>query len=155
MKAVFQRALSAHVEVQGQTVGHIGAGALVLLGVEREDTPEKAALMASKIANLRVFTDETGKFSDSLIATGGEALVVSNFTLCANCRHGRRPEFLQAARPEQAEPLYRLFAERLRAEGVRRVETGRFGADMRVFLEGDGPVTILLDTQDWLNGCNL
>ncbi len=151
MKAVFQRALSAHVEAEGRTVGRIGAGALILLGVEREDTPEKAALMASKIANLRVFTDQTGKFSDSLIATGGEALVVSNFTLCANCRHGRRPEFLQAARPEQAEPLYRLFAERLRAEGVRQVETGRFGADMRVFLEGDGPVTILLDTQDWLN----
>lgn len=151
MKAVFQRAVSAHVLVDGQTVGSIEAGALILLGIERDDTPDKAERMAAKIAHLRVYTDETGKFNDSLLDTGGEALVVSNFTLCANCRHGRRPEFLQAARPEQAEPLYRLFAERLRAEGVERVETGSFGADMRVFLEGDGPVTILLDTQDWLN----
>lgn len=149
MKAVFQRVVSARVQVDGQTVGSIGAGVLILLGVERDDTPDKAELMATKIAHLRVFTDETGKFNNSLLDTGGEALVVSNFTLCANCRHGRRPEFLQAARPEQAEPLYRLFAERLRAEGVERVETGSFGADMRVYMEGDGPVTIVLDTKDW------
>lgn len=149
MKAVFQRVLSADVTVDGQTVGTIGAGALILLGVEQDDTPDKAALMAQKIAHLRVFPDDSGKFSDSLLDTGGDALVVSNFTLCANCRHGRRPEFLSAARPEQAAPLYEQFAQYLRDAGVTRVETGRFGADMRVHMEGDGPVTILLDTKDW------
>lgn len=149
MKAVFQRVLSAGVAVDGQTVGEIGGGALILLGVEQEDTADKAALMAQKIANLRVFTDASGKFNDSLLDVGGGALVVSNFTLCANCRHGRRPEFLSAARPAVAEPLYERFAQCLRDAGVTQVETGRFGADMRVTMEGDGPVTILLDTKDW------
>ncbi len=149
MKAVFQRVLSAGVTVDGQTVGEIGAGALILLGVEQDDTPDKAALMAQKIANLRVFTDASGKFNDSLLDIGGGALVVSNFTLCANCRHGRRPEFLSAARPAVAEPLYEQFAQCLRDAGVSQVATGRFGADMRVTMEGDGPVTILLDTKDW------
>ena len=148
MKAVFQRVLSAGVTVDGQTVGEIGAGALILLGVEQDDTPDKADLMAQKIANLRVFTDASGKFNDSLLDIGG-ALVVSNFTLCANCRHGRRPEFLSAARPAVAEPLYEQFAQCLRDAGVTQVATGRFGADMRVTMEGNGPVTILLDTKDW------
>ena len=149
MKAVFQRVLSAGVTVDGQTVGEIGAGALILLGVEQDDTPDKADLMAQKIANLRVFTDASGKFHDSLLDIGGGALVVSNFTLCANCRHGRRPEFLSAARPAVAEPLYEQFAQCLRDAGVTQVATGRFGADMRVTMEGNGPVTILLDTKDW------
>ncbi len=149
MKAVFQRVLSAGVTVDGQTVGEIGAGALILLGVEQDDTPDKADLMAQKIANLRVFTDASGKFNDSLLDIGGGALVVSNFTLCANCRHGRRPEFLSAARPAVAEPLYEQFAQCLRDAGVTQVATGRFGADMRVTMEGNGPVTILLDTKDW------
>lgn len=149
MKAVFQRVLSAAVRVDGETVGSIGGGALILLGVEQEDTPDKAALMAQKLANLRVFSDENGKFTYSLLDIGGGALVVSNFTLCANCRHGRRPEFLSAARPEQAKPLYEQVAHALRQAGVQRVETGEFGADMRVTMEGDGPVTILLDTKDW------
>lgn len=149
MKAVFQRALSADVKVDGRTVGDIGHGALILLGVEQDDTPEKAVLMANKIANLRVFSDDTGKFTYSLLDIGGEALVVSNFTLCANCRHGRRPEFLSAARPEQADPLYKLVAETLQKAGVKKVATGKFGADMKVSMEGDGPVTILLDTKDW------
>lgn len=149
MKAVFQRVLSAGVKVDGKTVGAIGAGALILLGVEQDDTPEKAALMAQKLANLRVFSDDNGKFTYSLLDIGGGALVVSNFTLCANCRHGRRPEFLSAARPEQARPLYEQVAEALRQAGVPRVETGVFGADMQVTMEGDGPVTILLDTKDW------
>ena len=149
MKAVFQRVLSAGVTVDGQTVGEIGAGALILLGVEQDDTPDKADLMAQKIANLRVFTDASGKFNDSLLHIGGGALVVSNFTLCANCRHGRRPEFLPAARPAVAEPLYEQFAQCLRDAGVTQVATGRFGADMRVTMEGNGPVTILLDTKDW------
>ena len=149
MKAVFQRVLSAGVTVDGQTVGEIGAGGLILLGVEQDDTPDKADLMAQKIANLRVFTDASGKFNDSLLDIGGGALVVSNFTLCANCRHGRRPEFLSAARPAVAEPLYAQFAQCLRDAGVTQVATGRFGADMRVTMEGNGPVTILLDTKDW------
>lgn len=149
MKAVFQRVLSAGVTVDGQTVGEIGAGALILLGVEQDDTPDKADLMAQKNANLRVFTDASGKFNDSLLDIGGGALVVSNFTLCANCRHGRRPEFLSAARPAVAEPLYEQFAQCLRDAGVTQVATGRFGADMRVTMEGNGPVTILLDTKDW------
>ena len=149
MKAVFQRVLSTGVTVDGQTVGEIGAGALILLGVEQDDTPDKADLMAQKIANLRVFTDASGKFNDSLLDIGGGALVVSNFTLCANCRHGRRPEFLSAARPAVAEPLYEQFAQCLRDAGVSQVATGRFGADMRVTMEGNGPVTILLDTKDW------
>lgn len=149
MKAVFQRVWSAGVTVDGQTVGEIGAGVLILLGVEQDDTPDKAALMAQKIANLRVFTDASGKFNDSLLDIGGGALVVSNFTLCANCRHGRRPEFLSAARPAVAEPLYEQFAQCLRDAGVAQVATGRFGADMRVTMDGDGPVTILLDTKDW------
>ena len=149
MKAVFQRVLSAGVTVDGQTVGEIGAGALILLGVEQDDTPDKADLMAQKIANLRVFTDASGKFNDSLLDIGGGALVVSNFTLCANCRHGRRPEFLSAARPAVAEPLYEQFAQCLRDAGVTQVATGRFGADMRVTMEGNGPVTIVLDTKDW------
>lgn len=149
MKAVFQRVLSADVKVDGRTVGDIGHGALILLGVEQDDTPEKAVLMANKIANLRVFSDDSGKFTYSLLDIGGEALVVSNFTLCANCRHGRRPEFLSAARPEQADPLYKLVAETLQKAGVKKVATGEFGADMKVSMEGDGPVTILLDTKDW------
>lgn len=149
MKAVFQRVLSADVKVDGRTVGDIDHGALILLGVEQDDTPEKAVLMANKIANLRVFSDDTGKFTYSLLDIGGEALLVSNFTLCANCRHGRRPEFLSAARPEQAAPLYKLVAETLQKAGVKKVATGEFGADMKVSMEGDGPVTILLDTKDW------
>ena len=149
MKAVFQRVLSADVKVDGRTVGEIGHGTLILLGVEQDDTPEKAVLMANKISNLRVFSDDSGKFTYSLLDIGGEALVVSNFTLCANCRHGRRPEFLSAARPEQADPLYKLVAETLQKAGVKKVATGEFGADMKVSMEGDGPVTILLDTKDW------
>ncbi|MGI6264369.1 MAG: D-aminoacyl-tRNA deacylase [Acutalibacteraceae bacterium] len=149
MKAVFQRVLEASVTVDHEVVGAIGHGALILLGVEEDDTPEKAALMAAKIAHLRVFSDPSGKFNDSLLDIGGEALVVSNFTLCANCRHGRRPEFLSAARPERAQPLYERFVEEMRALGVAKVATGVFGADMRVGMTGDGPVTILLDTKDW------
>ena len=149
MKAVFQRVFSADVKVDGRTVGEIGHGTLILLGIEQDDTPEKAVLMANKIANLRVFSDDSGKFTYSLLDIGGEALVVSNFTLCANCRHGRRPEFLSAARPEQADPLYKLVAETLQKAGVKNVATGEFGADMKVSMEGDGPVTILLDTKDW------
>ncbi|MBP3435222.1 MAG: D-tyrosyl-tRNA(Tyr) deacylase [Clostridia bacterium] len=148
MKAVFQRVYNASVTVDGRTTGSIGAGALILLGVLREDTEAHAALMAQKIANLRVFTDDQDKMNLSLLDIGGEALVVSNFTLAANCSHGRRPEFFAAARPEQAEPLYERFMDELRALGIR-VASGEFGADMTVNMNGEGPVTILLDTADW------
>lgn len=148
MKAVFQRVYDASVTVDGRVTGSIGAGALILLGVLREDTEAQAALMAQKIANLRVFTDEQDKMNLSLLDIGGEALVVSNFTLAANCSHGRRPEFFAAARPEQAEPLYERFMEELRALGIP-VASGEFGADMTVKMNGEGPVTILLDTVDW------
>ena len=149
MKAVFQRVYDARVEVNGQTVGEIGKGALVLLGVMQGDTEAQASLLAKKIAQLRVFTDENDKMNLSLLDIGGEALVVSNFTLAANCSHGRRPEFLAAARPEQANPLYEFFMNELRAQGVANVQAGEFGADMTVHLRGNGPVTILLDTKEW------
>lgn len=148
MKAVFQRVYHASVTVEGDTVGSIGSGALVLLGVMQADAEEQATLMAQKIANLRVFTDAQDKMNLSLLDIGGEVLVVSNFTLAANCSHGRRPEFMAAARPEQAEPLYERFMEELRALGLR-VASGVFGADMTVDMSGNGPVTILLDTVDW------
>lgn len=150
MKAIFQRVYDASVEVEGCTVGSIGKGALILLGVEREDTPEHAKLMAQKIANLRVFTDENDKMNLSLLTIGGDVLAVSNFTLAANCSHGRRPEFFAAARPEQAEPLYELFMDELRAQGIAHVAAGQFGADMTVHMRGNGPVTIPLDTKDWM-----
>lgn len=149
MKAVFQRAYRASVEVEGKTVGSIDKGALILLGVEQSDTEQEAVLMASKLANLRVFTDAQDKMNRSLLDVQGEALVVSNFTLAANCSHGRRPEFLAAARPEQARPLYERVVSELKALGVSRVETGEFGADMTVSLTGNGPVTLLLDTKNW------
>ena len=147
---VFQRVDSARVTAEGKTTGEIGPGALILLGVEADDTPAHAALMAKKAAELRVFCDEHGKMNRSLLDTGGEVLAVSNFTLCANCRHGRRPEFLGAARPETARPLYELFMQELRRLGVARVEAGLFGAHMQISMMGNGPVTIPLDTRDWL-----
>ena len=150
MKAVFQRVDSARVTAEGKTTGEIGPGALILLGVEADDTPAHAALMAKKAAELRVICDEHGKMNRSLLDTGGEVLAVSNFTLCANCRHGRRPEFLGAARPETARPLYELFMQELRRLGVARVEAGLFGAHMQISMMGNGPVTIPLDTRDWL-----
>lgn len=150
MKAVFQRVTSACVRVaEGGETGTIGSGALILLGVEQGDAEVQADLMAEKIARLRVFADENGRMNRSVLDTGGGLLVVSNFTLCGNCRHGRRPEFLSAARPETARPLYERLVRKLREIGVSRVETGEFGADMRVELAGDGPVTLILDTADW------
>jgi D-tyrosyl-tRNA(Tyr) deacylase len=150
MKAIFQRVYNASVDVEGKTVGSIGKGALVLLGVEQGDTPEHAKIMAQKVANLRVFTDENDKMNLSLLTIGGEVLAISNFTLAANCSHGRRPDFFGAARPEQALPLYELFMDELRACGIANVQSGEFGADMTVNMSGNGPVTIPLDTRDWM-----
>ena len=148
MKAILQRVKIAKVEVDGEVVGEIGKGFLVLLGVAREDDQREAEVLADKIAGLRVFTDENDKMNLSLADIGGEVLVISNFTLCADCSHGRRPSFIAAARPEQAEPLYEYFSQRLRDAGVKKVAQGIFGADMAVSLLNDGPVTIDINSKD-------
>jgi len=147
MRAVIQRVSSASVIVDGHTVGEIGQGLLVLLGVAHADTDREAAWMADKIANLRVFEDEAGKMNLSVQEVGGAMLVVSQFTLLADCRRGRRPSFTDAAPPEQADRLYQVVVERLRATGLS-VETGVFQAHMEVHLVNDGPVTIILDTKE-------
>lgn len=147
MKAVVQRVKRAAVTVEGKTVGSIGAGLLILLGVTREDTEENAALLAEKLSNMRIFTDQNDKMNFSLLSVGGEALVISNFTLCADVRRGTRPSFDSAMPPERANELYQNFCFCLRERGVIKVEQGIFGADMSVELLNDGPVTISLDTE--------
>jgi D-tyrosyl-tRNA(Tyr) deacylase len=147
VRAVLQRVTHASVSVDGEVVGSIGPGLLVLLGVANGDSEEKAERLSAKIAELRIFTDDEGRFNRSLIESGGEALVVSQFTLFADVRKGRRPSFIAAAPPELAEPLCQSVVEALRELGVH-VETGRFGAHMLVDLENDGPVTLVLDTED-------
>ena len=147
MRVVFQRVLNASVTVDGEVVGAIGKGALLLCGVTHTDTEEDARWLAKKIAGLRVFEDADERLNLSLLDIGGEALAVSNFTLYGNAVHGRRPEFTAAAKPDTALPLFNTFVELLKAEGVPTA-TGRFGEDMLVKMDGDGPVTILLDTAD-------
>jgi D-tyrosyl-tRNA(Tyr) deacylase len=144
MRAVVQRVAEARVVVEGRTVGEIGAGLCVLLGIAREDGAAEVERLAGKIARLRVFEDDAGRFDRSLVDVAGAALVVSQFTLIAETAKGNRPSFSDAARPEQAEPLYEAFCDALRALGVP-VETGIFGARMRVEIANDGPVTIVLD----------
>ena len=146
MKAVIQRVRSASVEVDGETVGSCGHGLLVLLGVAPEDTEEDMERMVQKMVKMRIFTDENGKMNRSIMDVGGEALVVSNFTLLANYSHGNRPEFLSAAAPSVAQPLYEYFCERI-GESVGHVGRGVFGADMAVEILGDGPVTIVMDSR--------
>jgi D-tyrosyl-tRNA(Tyr) deacylase len=147
MRAVVQRVSAAEVEVDGSVVGAIGTGALVLLGVTHVDTDADARWLADKIVNLRIFPDERHPINRSLLDVGGGCLVVSQFTLYGDVRKGRRPSFHEAARPEQAQPLYERFALLVREAGVRDVATGVFGADMKVRLSNDGPVTLLLDSQ--------
>ncbi len=147
MKAIIQRVSSAYVQTEGKTVGSIGAGFLVLLGVEHDDDERHARALAEKISGLRVFTDENDKMNLSLGDIDGSVLVISNFTLCADCSHGRRPSFIAAARPEKAEPLYEYFCGIIRGKGIR-VENGVFGADMQVSLVNDGPVTIDINSKD-------
>jgi D-aminoacyl-tRNA deacylase len=146
VKAVVQRVSRARVRVGEEVVGEIGPGLSVLLGVAREDGPDAAARLAEKVARLRIFENEEGRFDRSLLATGGEALVVSQFTLIADSKRpkGNRPDFSQAAPREQAEPIYEAFCESLRALDVR-VATGLFGARMAVEIINDGPVTIVLE----------
>lgn len=148
MRAVLQRVSQASVEVAGQVVGRTGAGLLVLLGVGHGDTADEARLLAEKTAGLRIFGDEAGRFNLSLREVGGGALVISQFTLYADTRKGRRPSFTDAAAPDLAAPLVEAYAEALRALGVP-VETGVFGASMRVALVNEGPVTIILDSDTW------
>jgi D-tyrosyl-tRNA(Tyr) deacylase len=147
MRAVVQRVRAGKVTVNGQVVGAIGPGLVILLGVGHDDTQAQAEQLAAKIANLRIFADAEGKTNLSALDVGSEALVVSQFTLYADCRKGRRPSFTDAALPDIAEPLVTYFAERLRVLGLPRVETGAFGAIMLVEIHNDGPFTIVLDTE--------
>ena len=147
MRLVIQRVTYAAVSVAGQMVGRCGAGFCILAGVRNGDTPAEAKWLASKVANLRVFEDGAGKMNLSLLDVKGEALVVSQFTLYADAQRGRRPDFIDAARPEQAEPLIEYFVEQLRAEGVP-TQTGVFRAMMQVEIHNEGPVTILLEREN-------
>jgi D-aminoacyl-tRNA deacylase len=147
LRIVLQRVTRASVSVDGEAVGAIGAGFVAFVGVAEGDDEANARRLAEKAAELRIFTDSEGRFNLSLLETGGEALVISQFTLHADMRRGRRPSFVAAARPEVAEPLVELFAASLEALGVR-VARGRFGAHMAVDVYNDGPVTIILDTDD-------
>jgi D-tyrosyl-tRNA(Tyr) deacylase len=146
MRAVIQRVSKASVAVGGEVAGQIGAGLLILLGVGASDGPAEAELLAEKIANMRIFSDEAGRFNRSVLDAGGAALVVSQFTLYADTRRGRRPSFSAAAAPELAAPLVEAFAAALRSRGLP-VATGVVGAHMAVDLQNDGPVTIVLDTE--------
>ena len=146
MRAVVQRVRSASVAVVEETVGEIGEGFLVLLGIAQDDTHEDVNYLAAKLIGLRVFEDDDGKMNRSIEESGGAMLIVSQFTLYGDCRKGRRPSFIDAARPEQAEPLYRSFVAEIRGQGIH-VETGRFQAEMQVSLINDGPVTLLLDSR--------
>jgi D-tyrosyl-tRNA(Tyr) deacylase len=146
MRAVLQRVSRARVIVEKETVGEIGSGLLVLLGVARGDSEEQARRLADKVCSLRVFQDEEGKMNRGLLDVGGSALVVSQFTLYGDCKKGRRPSFIEAALPGEAEPLYEMFAEAMRAQGVR-TQTGRFGAMMQVELVNDGPVTLIVESK--------
>ena len=148
MKAVIQRVERCSVTVDEEIVGSIGSGFLILLGVEDGDTESEADKLSKKISTLRVFTDENDKMNLSLSDINGEVLVVSNFTLCADCRKGRRPNFINAARPESAEKLYEFFCTRMKENGITKVERGVFGADMKVSLINDGPVTLIIDSDD-------
>ena len=145
MRAVIQRVKSASVKVEGTLVSEIGAGVLIFLGVAREDTATEIAYVANKVANLRIFEDAEGKMNRSLLETGGAALVVSQFTLYGDCRKGRRPSFIKAARPESANALYEQFIASLKAQKIP-TQGGTFQAVMDVALINDGPVTILLDS---------
>ncbi len=151
MRCVIQRVQRAKVEVNGKTVGEIGKGFLILLGVMDGDTEKEAALLAGKTARLRIFEDGAGKMNLALTDISGEALTVSQFTLCADVKKGNRPSFTPSAPPQEANRLYEYYMDCLRAEGVKTVEHGTFGADMQVSLVNDGPVTILLDTDTWAN----
>ncbi len=150
MKAVVQRVSSSNVKVDGEIIGKIGAGYNVLLGVGSDDNEKHADILAAKIAKLRVFEDEAGKMNKSVLDIDGGVLVISQFTLCADIKKGNRPSFTTAAPPDMAEKLYEYFIEQLKLNGIKSVEHGSFGADMKVDIQNDGPVTILMDTDIWV-----
>ncbi|KUK14688.1 MAG: D-tyrosyl-tRNA(Tyr) deacylase [Synergistetes bacterium] len=147
MRTLVQRVKEGAVLIDGREVGKIGKGVVVLLGVGQGDTMEDLDYLVDKVVNLRIFSDEEGKMNLSLIDVGGEALVVSQFTLYADCRKGRRPSFTDAAPPEKGKEMYEAFVNKLREKGIK-VETGEFGAMMLVKIYNDGPVTIMLDSED-------
>ena len=148
MRFVIQRVLESEVKVDGESLGKIGKGFMVLIGVSNDDTKEVADKMVKKMLGLRIFEDEQGKTNLSLADVGGELLIVSQFTLYADCRKGNRPSFTNAGAPDMANALYEKFVAMCR-ERVPKVETGRFGADMKVSLENDGPFTIMIDSEDF------
>ena len=148
MKAVIQRVSYAKCVIDGETVGSCGEGFMILLGVVDGDTKEDADKLLKKVPYLRIFRDENDKMNLSCLDIGGEMLVISQFTLAADCSHGRRPSFTNAAAPAEAIPLYEYFVQGLKEAGVKRVETGEFGADMKIELLNNGPVTIILDSKE-------
>ena len=147
MRVVIQRVQKASVEIQGQIVGEIKQGLLLLLGIETEDKKGDADYLVQKISNLRIFSDADGKMNLSVQDVGGQFLVVSQFTLHASTRKGNRPSYIRAARPEQAIPLYEYFLTELQNTSTATIQTGQFGADMQVALVNDGPVTIIMDSK--------
>lgn len=149
MRAVVQRVTKSSVSVDGEIKGSIGKGFNVLLGVMQGDGEAQAELLAAKIAKLRVFEDENCKMNKSILDIGGEILVISQFTLCADIKKGNRPSFTDSAAPDEANRLYEYFCSKLLENGVSKVETGVFAADMAVEISNDGPVTIIMDTDIW------
>ena len=147
MKAVIQRVSFSNVKVDGITIGEIENGFMILLGVIEGDTEADADLLAKKTALMRIFEDENGKMNLSLADTNGSCLVISQFTLAADCKKGNRPSFINAAKPDEADRLYKYFMQKLKENGVCDVQSGSFGADMKVTLLNDGPVTIILDSE--------
>jgi len=147
MRIVIQRSKKAHVEVEKETIGSIESGLVILVGVTHDDTEEDAKYLAQKCMNLRIFEDEAGKMNLSLKDAGGQVLSVSQFTLYGDTRKGRRPSFVHAAKPDEADRLYELFNSELAQEGIH-VSKGQFGANMQVHLINDGPVTFILDSKD-------
>ena len=149
MKAVIQRVLKSSVSVDGRVVGSSGKGYMILVGVIKGDTEKHADLLAKKTAALRVFEDDMGKMNLSVLDVEGDILAISQFTLCADCKKGNRPSFTPSEEPVRANELYELYCQKLSEYGVKRVEKGVFGADMKVELVNDGPVTICFDTDIW------
>lgn len=149
MKAVIQRVLNSSVSVDGKVVGSCEKGYMILVGVQQGDTEKHADLLAKKTANLRVFKDENDKMNLSILDIDGEVLAISQFTLCADCKKGNRPSFANSESPDRANELYEYYCQKLREYGVKKVDKGVFGANMKVSLVNDGPVTICFDTDIW------
>ncbi len=154
MKAVIQRVLSASVSVDNEIVGSCEKGYMILLGAADGDTQDDVDILARKVANLRVFCDDNDKMNKSILDIDGEILAISQFTLCADVKKGNRPSFINALEPVKAEEYYNFFCQRLIDNGIKKVEKGVFGADMKVSLINDGPVTIIYDTEIWRKNGN-